>query len=324
MKLSFLGVFVSNFIFPSGMIIDLPNLDLEMMQHYSKQWNLEHSKMEKGSFIGNIKAVHTPRIQLASAYYSKSFMSRGDFPKGCIVLIYSPNDVMYSFQNQSILGNEIIVLKSGDVIDILTSGQINVRTIVIEEKLFYQTFYNFFDDTPHEKVDKKRFSIKADMVSVFHQTVHSWSTYLVNDYPALKIKPDYEKIEHEILHQLFNCIQISSSNKKRKKFQTKTVRDLFHENLEKHLDILTISKELNISERQLYYTFKNDYGITPKQYFQYLRFNAIKKELLFGHPHVNTVSGIAKKYNIFHMGHFTAEYKKLFGETPFQTLNSKL
>ena len=54
------------------------------MQHYSKQWNLEHTKMERGLFEGSIFAIHTPRIQLASATYSQSFMSKGDFPDGCM------------------------------------------------------------------------------------------------------------------------------------------------------------------------------------------------------------------------------------------------
>lgn len=315
---------MSNIIFPAGFIVDLPNLNIEMMQYYSKQWNLEHSKMEKGSFVGNLYAVHTPRIQFSSAYYSQSFMSKGDFPDGCIVLIYSPNDVIYSFQNKSILGNEIIVLKKGDEIDILTSGQINVRTIVIEEQLFYQTFYDFFDDTASATPHEKRFTIKTDMVSVFHQTVNSWSAYLINDFPTLVIKPEYDKIEHEILRQLFSCILLTSSNKKRKKFQTKAARDLLHENIDKPIDIPMITNELNIRESQLHHTFKKDYGITPKKYLHYLRLNAIKKELLLGDPNLNTVNEIAKKYNLFHMGHFSVEYRKLFGETPFQTLNSKL
>lgn len=63
--------------------------------------------------------------------------------------------------------------------------------------------------------------------------------------------------------------------------------------------------------------------MTPKKYLQQLRFNAIKKELVFADPNFCTVSQIANKYNFFHMGHFSTEYKKLFGKTPSQTLETK-
>ena len=313
---------MSNIIFPANYIIDLPSLNMEMMQYYSKQWNLEHTKMAKGLFEGNISAVHTPRIQLGSAYYSQSFMSKGDFPDGCMVLIYAPDNARYNSQNRTMQVNEIIVLTKGDEIDILTVGEIEIRTLVIEEQLFYQTFYDYFDDTPHKIIKDKRFSIKPDMISVFHQTVSLWKTYLTKEFPTLNEKPSYEKIEPEILRQLFNCIMTIPSKKKRKKFDTKTVRDLLYENIDQPIGISDITSKLNTSESQLYHAFKKDYGITPKKYLQYLRFNAIKKELLLAHPDTTTINNIAYKYDFLHMSHFTQEYKKIFGETPSQTLNN--
>ena len=59
---------------------------MDMMQHYSKKWNLEHTKMEKGMFEARLSAVHTPRIQIGRSHYSQGVMTKGTFPKGCIVL----------------------------------------------------------------------------------------------------------------------------------------------------------------------------------------------------------------------------------------------
>ena len=315
---------MSNIIFPEGFTIDLPNLNIEMMQHYAKQWSLEHTKMGKGLFEGNISAVHTPRIQLGSAYYSQSFMSKGDFPDGCMVLIYAPNNARYNSQNRTIQTNEIIVLTKGDEIDILTVGEIEIHTLVIEEQLFYQTFYDYFDDTPHKIINDKRFFIKPNMISTFHQTVNLWKTYLTEEYSTLKEKPSYDKIEPEILRQLFSCIISTPLVKKRKKFQTKIVRDLLYENIEQPIDIADITSQLDISESQLHHAFKKEYGITPKKYLQYLRFHAVNKELLLAHTQTSTVNQIAQKYHFLHMGHFSTEYQKLFGQTPSETLNFTL
>ena len=309
---------MSNIIFPAGFTIELPDLDLEMMQHYAKQWNLEHTKMGKGLFAGSTFAVHTPRIQLAEARYSQGFMSQGDFPDGCIVLIFSPTEAGYNFQNRAIGFNEIIVLRKGDEIDILTSGEANVYSIVIEEKLFYQTFYDFFAHSPHVSIQEKRFTISPEKVPLFHQTINMWMTYLMKELPMFNIDIEYEKIEHEILCQLFNCMKFTSMIKNRKKFQTKKIRDLLHDNIKQPIDISLLSSELDISESQLHSVFKKEYAITPKKYLQYLRFNAIKKEFLLADPELTTVNEIAQKYKFLHMGHFSKEYNSYLVKHPLK------
>jgi len=314
---------VSNIIFPEGVIIDYRGLSMEMMQHYSKKWNLEHIKMEKGLFEARLSAVHTPRIQIGRSYYSHGVMTKGTFPKGSIVLTsYTSNNGTFSFQNRSILPNELIVLTGDDEIDRVTSGEIESQIITIEEQLFYQVFYAFFGEEAHLFLKKKRFIIKADMISDFHQTISFWMDYLINTFPTLTVKPEYDKIESEILSELFNCITFSSLKKDRKKFPIKIVRERLHENIDQDIDLTMIEKEFNISESQLYYAFKSSYGIAPKKYLKMIRLHTVKKALEIADPKHNTVTEIAMKYNFMQMNHFSKEYKKTFGQTPSETLNN--
>jgi AraC-like DNA-binding protein len=310
-----------NIIFPTGFTIDFSHLSMEMMQFYSEKWNLEHKQMGKGLFEGKLRAVHTPRIQLALNHSSTGLLSRGDFPKGSIVLnSYFSCHGIYSFQNKPILPNEIIALTKGDEVDRVSSGQFSGHIVTIEEQLFYKAFYSFFGETPNLSLKMKRFYIKKDMITVFHQTISLWIDYLMNTLPTLDIKPEYEKIESKILSQLFSCISFSSLKKERKKFSVKAVRDILEQNIEQNIDLQTIMQDLSISESQLHNAFKSNYGISPKKYHQMLRLNAVRNELLNTRPKYNTVSEIAMKYNFFNMNKFSAMYKKVFAETPSQTL----
>jgi len=312
-----------NIIFPAGFTIDFSDLNMEMMQFYSKKWNLEHTQIGKGLFKGQLRAVHTPRIQLALNHTSTGLMSKGDFPKGCIVLnSYFFCAGIYSFQNKPILPNEIIALTQGDEVDRIGSGQFSGHIVTIEEKLFYETFYTFFGESPYPSLKMKRFYIKKDMISLFHQTINVWIDYLMNKFPTLEIKPEYEKIESEILSQLFRCITFSSLKKDRKKFSADAVRDILEQNIEQNIDLHTIIQDLGISESQLHNAFKSNYGISPKKYHLMLRLNAVRNELLKTSPKYNTVSEIAMKYDFFNMNKFSAMYKKVFVENPSQTLSN--
>lgn len=315
---------MSNIMFPAGFIIDYHDLNIEQMQFYSKMWNLEHTKMEKGHFKGSISVIHTPRIQLATAYYSQRMMSKGGFPDGCVVLFYSSSTTVYNFQNRLIKPYEIIVLTKGDEIDALISSAIDIHTIVIEEQLFYKEFYDFFGDIPQSFQQDKRLIMKHSMVSHFNSTISLWMNYLTNELPKLTLTPDYSKMESTILQELFSCLLFAAPVQRRKKFDTKEVRDILHEKITHDIDISKLTRELNISVSQLHHVFKKEYGITPKKYFLNLRLNAVRKELLLADANVITVGDIALEYNFYHMGHFSAEYKKLFGHTPSQTLTQKI
>ncbi len=306
---------MSDMLFPAGLIVDRPNLTIKMMQDYAKMW--------KGVFNGSLLGVHTPRIQIGISHYSQGVMTTGDFPDGCVLLHYSVNDMkndpLYNFHNRSILPHEVLMLTQSEGYDRMTYSSGDMDTIAIKEDLFYKEFYAFFGEAASLK--SKRFYLKQDKVSLFHQIIVSWISYLINEFPKLTVKPEYDKIESEILRRLFDCMVPVPLLKKRKKFQTKIVRDLLYENIDNFIDISTITSELNISESQLHHAFKKEYGITPKKYLQLLRLNAIRKVLLLSDPNSVTIEEVVYKYNIFHMGHFSAQYKNIFGETPSQTLH---
>ncbi|PHS38734.1 MAG: hypothetical protein COB07_07870 [Sulfurovum sp.] len=315
---------MSDSLFPAGLIVDLSRLDLEMMQHYAKLWNVEHKQLGEGVFEGSLFGVHTPRIQMGISHFSHAVMTQGSFPQGCVVLYFyenrSLNGPAYNFHDRTIPLNEIVILTKNEELYRLTYDAIDIHTIAIEEDLFYKTFTTFFGDTP---IKNKRLYIKEDKIALFHQTHILWISYLAKEFPKLTNKPDYDSIESEILHQFFSCMSSAPAAKKRKKFHTKIVRDLLHENIDKSVDMSMITKKVNIRASQLYNSFKKEYGISPKKYLQMLRFNAIRKELLLADPNSVSIRSIAKKYHILHMGHFAADYKQLFGETPSRTLNRK-
>ena len=102
------------------------------------------------------------------------------------------------------------------------------------------------------------------------------------------------------------------------------VRSYFDENIDSHLSILDVSKEFNISERQLYNAFKSSYGITPKKYLLICHLNAIYQELKYATSKETTISDVVAKYGFTHMSHFTKEFKKLFYKMPSELLAQEI
>ena len=88
-----------------------------------------------------------------------------------------------------------------------------------------------------------------------------------------------------------------------------------------YISISTLCEAVNASWRTLDYAFKSMLGVTPKQYLQAYRFRKARSALLKA-PADQKIADIANDYGFWHIGQFSSDYRKYFGELPSQTLNS--
>ncbi len=77
---------------------------------------------------------------------------------------------------------------------------------------------------------------------------------------------------------------------------------------------------LEVSRRTLYYAFNNWLGMGPSAYFDILRLHAVRERLLAGKAPITRVTDVANELGFNHLGRFSGQYHRLFGEYPSETL----
>jgi len=90
--------------------------------------------------------------------------------------------------------------------------------------------------------------------------------------------------------------------------------------LERPLSLFHLCRELGVSERMLHYAFQEVRGLSPMAYFKARRLNAVRQELKATAADTVAVHEIAQRWGFRHTGEFAADYQRLFGELPSQTL----
>ena len=273
----------------------------------------------KGSFSGGLFFVHTPRIQISYAKYSLGMMVEGEFPDSCILLSYVRSKSKLSLHHETLYRDELVILKKGEEINLLASGETELFTVAVEKAFFHQAFYHFFGEPFEAHQQKRRFVIHPQLAEQLFEKILLLMDTLNGDHEHLLLQTNYNVIESEILENIFESLIIPFTVKKQKKFKSSVVHELLTQNMETSMSIAEIFQELDISQRQITRICKETLGITPKQYLQNLRLNAIRNDLLSTDSDNSSIMDIALKYNFLHMGHFSFEYKKLFTETPSET-----
>ena len=77
-----------------------------------------------------------------------------------------------------------------------------------------------------------------------------------------------------------------------------------------------LCRELNVSRRTLQYCFQEVLGMNPVAFVRARRLNRVRQLL----KEVDSVTEAATAWGFWHFGHFSQEYKKLFGELPSDTM----
>lgn len=113
------------------------------------------------------------------------------------------------------------------------------------------------------------------------------------------------------------CEALSPRQQRRQEL-VRRVRHLVFEHPHEPLSVATLCVQLHVTRRTLQNSFQEALGMSPAIYLRTVRLNAVRRALREG-PASATIADTAARWGFWHMGHFSQEYKTLFGETPSQT-----
>jgi AraC-like DNA-binding protein len=91
--------------------------------------------------------------------------------------------------------------------------------------------------------------------------------------------------------------------------------------LDEPLHISALCRALSVSERTLRKAFHETGGLAPCRHLRLLRLSQARCALLAADCKRVTVTEIATGFGFLELGRFSVEYRRVFGESPSQTLH---
>ncbi|MFC3108801.1 helix-turn-helix domain-containing protein [Undibacterium arcticum] len=84
-----------------------------------------------------------------------------------------------------------------------------------------------------------------------------------------------------------------------------------------------LCERLHVSRRTLQYCFEDVLGISPIQYLRIIRLNGARRHLREGLSGSLTVRDVAADWGFWHFSQFSSDYRKLFGQSPSESLRQR-
>lgn len=90
-------------------------------------------------------------------------------------------------------------------------------------------------------------------------------------------------------------------------------------NIGGNIGLREVSKAVGCSPRTLSNYYRSLYGVSPISYLKMLRFSRVREALRQNGTLTKAIFDVAADFGFWHMGHFSQQYRYLFGETPSET-----
>ena len=182
-------------------------------------------------------------------------------------------------------------------------------------------------------IPKKRLqSIQADLSTIINHTIHDTDDRflkMVNEIwdwgkeDSDKKTEKYRETEEKILLTLKELLETQTPTicKLTKGEESAlAIRDQVYAHMDGKINIESLAKQHNVSERTLQLSCKSLFGFSPSMLLRQMKLNLVYRDLKEADVQSETVSRIAQKWGFNHMGRFSNYYTELFGENPSQTL----
>jgi len=294
-------------------------------------WDMDWLQLDAGSLDAKVLQVQTPKAILSRSRYNRRLLQRGAGPTG----VRTVGFLQRSSSGTSFCGREMtesdlgVFRPSGDFEGVSEPGfHINTLSfgedhlMVVAEDLGVPHVRQLLETGCHvarcssqslgdirNRMDRLFKTVTLNPASVFRKGVRK--------------EIDFE-LPARIVLALASCKaqpRIAATPKR-----TEALRralDYIDAIADETPSIQEICRLTGVSWRTLDYAFRDHLGVSPKRYLQAVRLTGARSALQRSGPDVK-ISDVANDWDFWHMGQFSADYRRQFGELPSETLKNKL
>ncbi|QKD82467.1 helix-turn-helix domain-containing protein [Thermoleptolyngbya sichuanensis A183] len=190
----------------------------------------------------------------------------------------------------------------------------------------------YLHDVDRDNVDTKFF--RQNVIQIEDQRLGNLHDYLNQIFYLAVKNPDflarsYPLLLGDLLPLLVNCFSTESyprlcTHPFRRATLVQEAEAYMLAHLDEPITLEAICKAVKTSKSTLSYGFQEIFGLSPMAYLKSVRLNEVRRALKASDPTQATVLGIANRYGFWHMGHFSRDYRQMFGESPSETLKGLL
>ena len=315
-------------------ITHLKTPDCDELAELARGWDEEYIQLKKGVFEMELNLIQIGSFQFIEQFSKVPILYRGKTPQATFALAIPVLNPGKSLYGGNILQKDCCLLGSETgYLDLKTSDRHRlflmtapIEQILAQAEQMQRPLTQKQLSSPGillpEPLALKRLSDYLTELLLLAKTYPDKLTnnFLGNSMAELILK-DSLPLLVDVLTSNSNFLPEKNSNRQK---LVKYSEAFMEKYIAAPITLTDLCRELKTSQRSLYYAFQEYLGLPPMAYLKLLRLRQVRRALKSNTFQISKVSDIATSYGFWHMGQFSQDYKKMFGESPSTTLRKNL
>lgn len=294
------------------------HLERAEVQHTYSPPSLSWAQLEAGEFKVGYSVINAAPIAVSMRTYNVAFQVEATLAPGKAVVVVTAGSQSPVRWFGAPMDHESIVI-SRDCVDVRTDGASSFFAVTIDESLMDV----HFPTTPDAAALVE--NLRGTKVSR-HGICALRLRYEVARLLARRIvlPPMLSGTLVPLLADALDHFEDRALGRPKSLNRRLSAVRICEAHMREHVDdtitLLDLSRVSGMRSRSLINAFEAVTGCSPMEYLKHLRLNGVRRALQRPRKGVSRIIDVATAWGFWHMGHFAADYRAMFGETPSQTL----
>lgn len=295
--------------------------DIENLCDEVRTWNLDFKPISKGT--GNGPVAELVQMQFGSvgydyARFAASIDQKGEAPQDRhSFTILSPRTRYLWWRGQSVGAGDVLVYRDGSEFESWSGDDFEVQVLSVTEDQVLTVAEREGMRLPpiHRRPEifqpsQRLLTHARDILSVARNPVVDVGVTVIRDLA--------DRLILAWLRQF--GLQKSRVDHRRKGRALARGVEFIHTSPFRQLPVADLSAAVGVSRRTLETAFFEQFGVGPAAFMKNRRLVAVRRELLSADPQKEAVGDIMLRFGFSHVGQFAADYRRVFGEKPSDSL----
>ncbi len=299
--------------------------DIDAHAASQPDWVLRYEQLSAGSFHGAVRHLQLPGLRLVHESASQAMRQRGQLGQGRYGFAMALDLPEAAFFNGQRLDADAVMAGRADDLDLCSPALFSMIGVVVNADLLNPLWERIYQTPLAPWLDKQTvLPVPADTARTL-KALHlgALATLGTPMAPSAALTQLRDAVLMEWIEAL--PAEVNTTDLKTSAARKRVVDracDLMLSQTDEPLSILQLCSRIGASRRKLNYCFQDVLGITPVKYLRAVRLNGVRRELKAVQDMRTGVQDVAARWGFWHLGQFSLDYKRQFGELPSATLRT--
>lgn len=313
-------------IFPEGLVLDADFDDFDAMAATPRAWDQHYLKLTEGRFRGRVHGMHTSAVQIGTVSWSSGVLVTGAAPRGAMTFgIMDGASGIARTHGVPVRANEVLAVADRDELHFTQPQGGEILCVALAHDLLDAASATFFGEAWRDVVAaspvlavRNGASFASEIHGLLERGFHGGSVLLADREAAGRLElAAAEAVAAQVATQQPHRLASTQRQK-----LARRVEAYLRANEFQPVGIAELCAAVGAPERSIHLACREYFGLPPVALLRVRRLHRARRQLR-ERGRATTVTATATDWGFDHLGEFAIAYRRLFGESPSQTLRRR-